>query len=323
MTKSSAKTSSDINALIASLKKSETVASADDLPEIEKIPTGIHALDSILGGGFARGRIVDIYGSSGGGKSAIALSFLAQAQNYGICVFIDLENAFDIEKAKSAGIDTSSLVVARPETAEEVFELIRQFGATEGCAAIVVDSMAGLSPAAEIAGSINDSHVGLVGRIVSQSMRIIKNDLGRTGTVLVGINQVRDAIGKAGYGPSTTPTGGKAFKFYSSTRLNVARIEGIKQGEQIIGQRVQVKTDKSRLSPPFQKAVFDLYYEFGIANEAQLLERALDQGLIKQSGAWLVDTTTGESIAQGKLNTIRALMDDPELTEEIRGKLVE
>lgn len=307
----------DIESLIAALKKEGVLTSAEDIEEIEKIPTGIYEVDEILGGGFARGRIVDLYGQPGSGKSAIALKFLANAQNYGICVFIDLENAFDIEKARSSGIETSKLVVATPESAEDTFELIRQFAQTPGCAAIVIDSMAGLSPSAELAGDVGDAHVGLVGRIVSQSMRLIKGDLQKNETVLVGINQVRENIGGMGYGPSTTPTGGKAFKFYASTRLNVARISAIKQGDDVIGQTIQVKTDKSRLSPPFQKATFDLYYDFGISNESQILERALDTEIIRQSGAWFTNTLTGEKLAQGKVNAIRALIDDPETTKEI------
>lgn len=316
------KETSDISNLIQSLKKSGTIVAGSDIKEIGKISTGIYELDNILGGGFARGRIVDIYGSPGSGKSALALKFLAQAQDLGMCVFIDLENAFDIEKAISAGIDVDNLVVATPESAEETFELVRSFARVDGCAAIVLDSMAGLSPAAELVGSVGDSHVGLVGRIVSQSLRIIKNDLGKSGTILVGINQVRGNIGQTGFGPATTPTGGKAFKFYSSTRLNVARIEGIKgSGDQVIGQRVQVKTDKSRLSPPFQKAVFDLYYDIGIANEAQVLERALDSGVVTKKGAWFVHTETGESIAQGKVNTIKALIENQELVGELQMSL--
>lgn len=254
-------------------------------------------------------------------NSAISQAFLAQAQHEGICVFIDLENSFDITKAVSAGIDTNKLYVATPDSAEETFELVRKFSAAEGCSAIVIDSMAGLSPEAELAGDINDSHVGLVGRIVSQSMRIIRNNLKKSDTILIGINQVRDNIGGMGYGPSTTPTGGKAFKFYSSTRLNVARTGSIKVGDEILGQTVQVKTDKSRLSPPFQKAVFDLYYEFGISKEAQALERALDVDVVRQSGSWFTNTLTGEKLAQGKVNAIRALIEDQETFEELQEAL--
>jgi recombination protein RecA len=290
----------------------------DEAIEIDRIPTGILALDQILGGGFPVGKMVELYGTHGGGKTSIAMKFIAEAQKRGKCVLIDLENAFDPYVAANSGVDVPNLWVAQPDTAEKTLELVNALVVADDVSAIIVDSVAGLSPRAELDGDIGDSHVGLVARILSQAMRVINATYRQeqSDVIIVWINQVREKIGMMGYGPTTDSTGGRSLKFWCSTRLEVARTGAVKQGEDIIGHTVKVKTVKNRFAAPFQTANYDILYDSGISNESTLLDLAVDAGLVQKGGAWYTFKSTGEKV-QGKLSALELLRTDVNLYDSL------
>lgn len=293
-------------------------------PNFPRISSGVRELDRILGGGFAKGRIVDLYGPPSSGKTAICYYFLAEAQKEGTCVFFDLENSFDPVMAESSGINVQELlIVDRIEAAEDIFKLIDDLIMSGEVSAIVVDSFAGLVPRAEMNGDIGDSHVGLINRLASQFLRILTKKMSRekSETILVFVNQMRANIGAMGYGPTNTPTGGQAVKFYSSTRVSVAKIEQLKTGDDIVGQKVKLKTDKSKLSKPHQSATFDLYYDYGIMNEGSILDDAVKAGLVAKSGNWYTNIETGESLGNGKMNAMLKLRDEPEILQSLLNRL--
>lgn len=290
-----------------------------------RISTGIIELDDITGGGFAKGKIVDLYGPESSGKSGIAMKFLAEAQKEGVCVFIDLENAYDPDLAEINGVDTDTLRVVHLEAAEDVLQLIIDLAMTGEVSAVVIDSFAGLVPAAELAGDIGDSHVGLIGRLASQTLRILtkKMPANKSETIIVFVNQLRANIGAFGSESKHTVTGGRAVKFYATTRVNVSRYGQIKQGDEIVGHTVKIKTDKSRLHPQSKTAMFDVVYGVGILNEATILDRCVAAGIVKKSGSWYSVAETGEAIGQGRLGSAEALRENPDMCAELWEQLVD
>jgi recombination protein RecA len=297
------------------------VALGDNLSvEVERIPTGILAVDTMVGGGFPRGKNIELMGPEGSGKTSIALRYIGEAQKFGSCVFIDLENALDPNMAISSGVNLDELFVAQPESAESALQIVEDCLGASDVSAIVIDSVAGLTPNAEINGDFGDSHVGLVARLMSQALRKLTAQMRseKSDVTVIWINQLREKIGgMPSFGPQTTTTGGRALRYYSSIRLEVARTGPVKQGEDIIGHTVKVKSVKNRFAPPYQTATFDILYDRGISNESTLLEMALDKGLIKKSGAWFADAETGENLGQGKLKILELLSEDKELYERI------
>jgi recombination protein RecA len=298
---------------------------SDDVDiEVDRIPTGVLALDNILGGGFPVGKMVELYGNHGSGKTSIAMKFIAQAQERGKCVLIDLENAFDPTMAENSGVKLDDLMVAQPDSAESALEIVEMVMGADDVAAVIVDSVAGLTPRAEIEGSYGDAHVGLVARLISQALRKLAAAQRAEGSdvIVVWINQIREKIGSMGYGPQTDSTGGRGLKFWCSTRVEVARTGQVKQGDDIIGHTVKVKTTKNRFAPPFQTANFDILYDSGISNESTLLDLAINAGLVKKSGAWFADAETGENLGQGKVKVLELLREDRSLYERLMGQVL-
>ena len=268
---------------------------------IEVIPTGSIALDVALGiGGLPRGRVVEIYGPESSGKTTVALHAVANAQAAGgIAAFIDAEHALDPEYARALGVDTDALLVSQPDTGEQALEIADMLIRSGALDVIVIDSVAALVPRAEIEGEMGDSHVGLQARLMSQALRKITGALSNTGTTAIFINQLREKIGVMFGSPETT-TGGKALKFYASVRLDVRRIETLKDGTDAVGNRTRVKVVKNKVAPPFKQAEFDIVYGQGISREGSLIDVGVEQGLIKKSGAWY--TYESDQLGQGKEN---------------------
>ncbi|HEV2891937.1 MAG TPA: recombinase RecA [Frankiaceae bacterium] len=293
----------------------------DDVrPPVQVIPTGSIALDLALGiGGLPRGRIVEIYGPESSGKTTVALHAIAQAQaSGGIAAFIDAEHALDPTYAKALGVDTDALLVSQPDTGEQALEIADMLIRSGALDIIVIDSVAALVPRAEIEGEMGDSHVGLQARLMSQALRKITGALSHSGTTAVFINQLREKVGVV-YGSPEVTTGGKALKFYASIRLDVRRIESLKDGTEIVGNRTKCKVVKNKMSPPFKIAEFDIVYGQGISREGGLIDVGVDQGFIKKSGAWY--TYEGDQLGQGKENARNFLRDNPELANEIEAKI--
>jgi recombination protein RecA len=287
----------------------------DQVMDVERIPSGVLALDDILSGGFAVGQWVELYGRPGGGKTSISMQFLGEAQKRGKCLLIDLEGALDPHVAETSGVNLNELWFAQPDTAERTFELMEEVSVADDLVAIVVDSVAGLTPRAEIEGDFGDSHVGLVARLLSQATRKLGTEMIRrqqSDVIIIWVNQIREKIGSMGYGPQSESTGGNALKFWCSTRLEVARIGAVKQGEDIIGQTVKVKSVKHRSGAPYKTATFDILYETGVSNESTLLDLAVDAGLVERGGAWYTFKTTGEKV-QGKPAALDCLRADDTL----------
>ncbi|MCH9719075.1 MAG: recombinase RecA [Actinomycetia bacterium] len=289
---------------------------------IEVIPTGAIALDVALGiGGLPRGRIVEVYGPEASGKTTVALHALASVQRQGgIAAFIDAEHALDPQYAERLGVDLDSLYVSQPDTGEQALEIADTLVRSGAIDLIVVDSVAALTPRAEIEGEMGDSHVGLQARLMSQALRKMTGALSASNTTAIFINQLREKIGVMFGSPETT-TGGKALKFYSSVRLDVRRIETLKVGSEPVGNRVRVKVAKNKVAPPFKQAEFDILYGEGISREGSLLDLGVDNALVRKSGAWY--TYEGDQLGQGKENARTFLLDNPDLADEIEKRIKE
>ena len=286
---------------------------------IEVIPTGSVALDIALGiGGLPRGRIVEIYGPESSGKTTLTLHAIASAQKLGgICAFIDAEHAFDAEYAKKLGVDIDALLVSQPDTGEQALEIMDML-VRSGALDLVVDSVAALVPRAEIEGEMGDSHMGLQARLMSQALRKITGALHQSKTTAIFINQLRDKIGVFFGSPETT-TGGKALKFYASVRLDIRRIETLKDGTESVGNRTRVKVVKNKMAPPFKQAEFDIIYGVGISREGSLIDMGVDLGIVKKSGAWY--TYESDQLGQGKENARAFLVDNPDLANDIESRI--
>ena len=289
---------------------------------VEVIPTGSIALDVALGlGGLPRGRIVEIYGPESSGKTTVALHAVANAQKAGgIAAFIDAEHAMDPEYAKKLGCDTDALLVSQPDTGEQALEIADMLIRSGAIDVIVIDSVAALVPKAEIEGEMGDSHVGLQARLMSQALRKITGALNQTKTTAIFINQLREKVGVMFGSPETT-SGGKALKFYASVRLDIRRIETLKDGTDAVGNRTRVKVVKNKMSPPFKVAEFDILYGTGISREGSLIDLGVEQGIVRKSGAWY--TYEGDQLGQGKENARNFLRDNPDLANEIEKRIKE
>ena len=289
---------------------------------IEVIPTGSIALDVALGiGGLPRGRVVEIYGPESSGKTTVALHAVASAQRAGgIAAFIDAEHALDPDYAQKLGVDTDNLLVSQPDTGEQALEIADMLIRSGAIDIIVIDSVAALVPRAEIEGEMGDSHVGLQARLMSQALRKITGALNTTGTTAIFINQLREKIGVMFGSPETT-TGGKALKFYASVRLDVRRIETLKDGSDAVGNRTRVKVVKNKVSPPFKQAEFDIIYGQGISREGGLIDMGVDHGFVRKAGAWY--TYDGDQLGQGKENARQFLKDNPDLADELERQIKE
>jgi recombination protein RecA len=283
---------------------------------IEAISTGALALDLALGiGGLPRGRVTEIYGPESSGKSTLAMHVVAEAQrNGGICAYIDAEHAMDPVYASAIGVDIDELLISQPDTGEQALEITDMLIRSGAIDVIVIDSVAALTPRAEIEGDMGDTHVGLQARLMSQALRKLTANLNKSNTICIFINQLREKIGVMFGSPETTP-GGRALKFYSSVRIDIRRIESIKDGAEVVGNRTRTKIVKNKVAPPFKQAEFDIMYGKGISREGSLLDVGVEIGLVKKSGAWF--TYEGEQLGQGRENAKTFLADNPEILVEI------
>lgn len=288
--------------------------------KIAAIPTGSVALDIALGvGGLPRGRIVEIYGPESSGKTTVALHAIANAQaEGGICAFIDAEHALDPEYAEKLGVDTDALLVSQPDNGEQALEIADTLVRSGALELIVVDSVAALTPKAEIEGEMGDSHVGLQARLMSQALRKMAGALNAAGTTAIFINQLREKIGVMFGSPETT-TGGRALKFYSSVRLDVRRIETLKDGGDMVGNRTRVKVVKNKVAPPFKQAEYDILYGRGISREGSIIDLGVDTGIITKSGSWF--SCDGEQLGQGKENVRTFLRANPDVTDSLEARI--
>jgi recombination protein RecA len=283
---------------------------------IESVGTGALSLDIALGiGGLPRGRIVEIYGPESSGKSTLAMHVVAEAQrNGGICAYIDAEHAMDPVYARAIGVNVDDLLISQPDTGEQALEIADMLIRSGALDVLVIDSVAALTPRAEIEGEMGDTHVGLQARLMSQALRKLTGTLSKSDTIAIFINQLREKIGVMFGSPETTP-GGRALKFHSSVRLDIRRIEAIKDGTDVTGNRTRVKVVKNKCAAPFKQAEFDIMYGKGISREGSLLDVALDLGFVKKSGAWF--TYEGEQLGQGRENVKTFLSENPQLMAEI------
>ena len=292
----------------------------DDRPPIQAISSGNTAIDVALGiGGFPRGRVVEIYGPESSGKTTVTLHAIAEAQKAGgIAAFIDAEHALDPEYARLLGVDTDNLLVSQPDTGEQALEIADMLVRSGAIDIIVVDSVAALTPKAEIEGEMGDSHVGLQARLMSQALRKMTGALYNSGTTAIFINQLREKIGVMFGSPETT-TGGKALKFYSSVRCDIRRIQTLKDGQDSIGNRTKLKVVKNKVSPPFKVAEFDIMYGEGISRESSIIDLSVENNIVKKSGSWF--TYEGEQLGQGKEKVRQFLKSNPELSDELEQKI--
>ncbi|MBT95211.1 MAG: recombinase RecA [Acidimicrobiaceae bacterium] len=288
--------------------------------KIESVPTGALALDLALGvGGLPRGRVTEIYGPESSGKSTLATHVVAEAQrNGGICAYIDAEHAMDPVYAKAIGVDVDELLISQPDTGEQALEIVDTLVRSGAIDVIVIDSVAALTPRVELEGEMGQSHVGLQARLMSQALRKLTSNLNKTKTICIFINQLREKIGVMFGSPETTP-GGRALKFYSSVRLDIRRIESLKSGVEIVGNRTRVKVVKNKCAPPFRQAEFDIMYGKGISREGSLLDTGVEMDIITKSGAWY--TYEGEQLGQGRENAKSFLSDNPEIMMEVENKI--
>ena len=288
--------------------------------EIEAIPTGALSLDMALGiGGVPRGRIIEVFGPESSGKTTLALHIVAEAQKMGgEAAFIDAEHALDPVYAKKLGVDIDNLIVSQPDTGEQALEITESLVRSGALDVIVVDSVAALVPKAEIDGDMGDSHMGLQARLMSQALRKLAGAINKSKTVLIFINQLREKIGVMFGNPETT-TGGRALKFYASVRLDIRKIENIKQDGEVKGNRVRVKVIKNKVAPPFREAEFDVVYGEGISKAGNILDMAVNMDIIEKSGSWF--SYNGERIGQGRENVKKMLQENPKMLEEVEEKV--
>ena len=289
---------------------------------VEVIPTGILPLDIALGvGGVPRGRIIEIYGPESSGKTTVTLHMIAQAQKMGgIAAFIDAEHALDPIYAKKLGVDIDNLLVSQPDTGEQALEIAEALVRSGAIDIIVIDSVAALVPKAEIESDMGDSHVGLLARLMSQAMRKLTGVLSKSRTTAIFINQIREKVGVM-YGNPETTTGGRALKFYSSVRLDVRRVDSVKQGSEVVGNHTRVKVVKNKVAPPFRQCEFDIMYGEGVSRVSSLIDIAADLEIINKSGSWY--SYNGNRLGQGKDTVKELLRNDPNLLAELEAKLAE
>jgi recombination protein RecA len=287
---------------------------------VEAISTGALSLDLALGiGGLPRGRIVEIFGPESSGKSTLAMHVVAEAQrNGGVCAYVDAEHAMDPVYASAIGVNVDDLLISQPDTGEQALEIADMLIRSGALDVLVIDSVAALVPRAEIEGEMGDTHVGLQARLMSQALRKLTGNLSRSRTIAIFINQLREKIGVMFGSPETTP-GGRALKFYSSVRLDIRRVESIKDGPEVVGNRARVKVVKNKTAPPFRQAEFDIMYGKGISREGSLLDVGVDLGIVKKSGAWF--TYEGEQLGQGRENAKSFLTENIDLMVEISEKI--
>ncbi|MDE0845140.1 MAG: recombinase RecA [Acidimicrobiales bacterium] len=288
--------------------------------KIEAVSTGSLAIDIALGiGGLPKGRVCEIFGPEASGKSTLAMHVVAEAQRIGgTCAYIDAEHAMDPEYARNIGVDVDELLISQPDTGEQALEITDMLIRSGAIDVVVIDSVAALTPRAEIEGEMGQSHVGLQARLMSQALRKITANLNKTNTICIFINQLREKIGVMFGSPETTP-GGRALKFYSSVRIDIRRIEAIKSDGEITGSRTRVKVVKNKVAPPFRQAEFDIMYGKGISREGSILDVGVEEGIVKKSGAWY--TYEGEQLGQGRENAKTFLMEHPEMMVEIDGRI--
>lgn len=283
--------------------------------KVETIPSGALTLDLALGGGFPKGRVVEIYGPESSGKTTLALHAIAETQKMGgVAAFVDAEHALDPTYAASLGVDVENLLVAQPDTGEMALEIVDQLVRSNAVNIVVIDSVAALVPRAEIEGEMGDSHMGLQARLMSQALRKITGNIGRTGTIVVFLNQLRLKIGVT-YGNPETTTGGNALKFYASVRLDIRRIQTLKKGTEEFGIRAKVKVVKNKVAPPFRIAEFDVIFGQGISSLGCLLDMAEETGIIVRKGAWY--SYEGNNLGQGRDKTIEHMKENPDFAEDI------
>ncbi len=290
--------------------------------DIEAVSTGSLSLDIALGiGGLPRGRIIEIYGPESSGKTTLTLHAIAEMQKAGgTAAFIDAEHALDPQYAKRLGVNTDELLISQPDTGEQALEITDMLVRSGGVDIVVVDSVAALTPKAEIEGDMGDSHMGLQARLMSQALRKLTANIKKTNTMVIFINQLRMKIGVMFGNPETT-TGGNALKFYASVRLDIRRIGAIKKGDEILGNETRVKVLKNKVSPPFKQAEFQILYNQGISRESEIIDLGVTHGLVEKSGAWY--SVEGTRIGQGKDNARDYLKDNPELSQSIENKIRE
>jgi recombination protein RecA len=288
--------------------------------QVEAISTGALSLDLALGiGGLPRGRVVEIYGPESSGKSTLAMHVVAESQrNGGTCAYIDAEHAMDPVYATAIGVNIDDLLISQPDTGEQALEITDMLIRSGALDVVVIDSVAALTPRAEIEGEMGDTHVGLQARLMSQALRKLTGTLSKSNTILIFINQLREKVGVIYGSPEVTP-GGRALKFYASVRLDIRRVESIKDGAEIVGNRTRVKVAKNKVAPPFKQAEFDIMYGKGISREGSLLDVAVDLAIVKKSGAWY--TYEGEQMGQGRENAKSFLSDNLEVMIEISEKI--
>ncbi len=288
--------------------------------KVEALSSGSLAIDVALGiGGLPRGRVVEIYGPEASGKSTLAMHVVAEAQRTGgICAYVDAEHAMDPDYAKNIGVDVDELLISQPDTGEQALEITDMLIRSGAIDVVVIDSVAALTPRAEIEGEMGDTHVGLQARLMSQALRKLTANLSKTKTIVIFINQLREKIGVMFGSPETTP-GGRALKFYSSIRIDIRRIEAIKSDGEVTGSRTRIKVVKNKVAPPFRQAEFDIMYGKGISREGSLVDVGVEQGIVKKSGAWY--TYEGEQLGQGRENAKQFLTANPEIMVEIDGRI--
>lgn len=293
-----------------------------DVVPVESIPTGALSLDIALGvGGIPRGRIIEIFGHEATGKTSLTLHMVAEAQKLGgVAAFVDVEHALDISYAKRIGVNMENVLISQPDTGEQALEIVETLIRSGAIDIVVIDSVAALTPQAEIEGDMGDAHVGLLPRLMSKALRKLSGVTNKSRTCVIFTNQIRQKIGVMFGNPETTP-GGLALKFHSSVRLEMRRVETLKEGNQVLGNRVRVKIAKNKVAPPFQEAEFDLIFGEGISKEGNILDLAVDQGIIQKSGSWF--SYNDERLGQGR-NSVKAyLKANPEFAVDIEGKIRE
>ncbi len=325
--KKTAKPSGGLEDTIADIEKTFGVGTImrmgdERVAQIEAIPTGILEVDAALGiGGWPRGRIVEIFGPPSSGKSTLALHTIAEAQKMGlVCAYVDVEYALDPVYATALGVDIDNMLISQPDNAEQVLEVVSRLAKSGHVGVIVVDSVSALVPRAETEGEMGDSHIGLLARLMSQALRKIVGDVSDTGTLIIFINQLRSKIGVM-YGSNETTSGGRALEFYDSVRVDIRKIEAIKDGTDVIGGRTRVKIVKNKVAPPFKQAEFDIIYGRGVPKENSLFNMAVELGVIKMNGAW--SNYEGENLAQGAAKTKALLASNEVLFDEINKRVLE